>query len=153
MRYRTISAVWTVVAVLAAVTLSTLGLSAVVGSGDPPDRRVLAPVTEPAHPVAAEIQDLKTAQAARLRELTARALATEDPDEELALQRDIQRVKLDTEIGIYQAQLRHAESRGDLKTAATLREVLTAYEKLGQRRAGEDLDLPPRDAEGEEVSP
>jgi hypothetical protein len=140
-------------AALVTTLLLSIGLAAVVGSGDSRDKRIVPPDATAMHPVAAEIHALRDAQTTRLRELNARARMAEDPNEELALQREIQQVKLDGEIAMYEIQLRHAESRADAKTAAMLREVLAAYQALGQRHLGEDFDLPARETSEEEVAP
>ncbi len=140
-------------AALSLLLLLSFGLVTIVGSGDSLDRRIVPPDEPSLHPVATEIQSLQETRGARLRSLETRARETEDPQEELAIQREIQQVKVETEIAMYRVQLRHAESRGDEKTAATLRDVLAAYEKMGQRRSGEDPDLPAHEAGGEEVAP
>ena len=121
------------------------------GAGDSPPRRADRVLPGGEHPVLAEIEAEFESQ--RARQATLRSALDEEDDfrSRVALEREIQRVKIDTETALLEIQLRHAEKTGNTATAEQLRESLAAYRRLGRRDRPVEPVQPPAKAQEKEV--
>jgi hypothetical protein len=90
---------------------------------------------QPRHPVAAAAADLFSNQEVQLSDLRARIESTTDPDAVLHLEREFQRVKLQTELDFLRLQLEHARSVGNAPASVQLEEAVVAMERLIERDA------------------
>jgi len=88
------------------------------------------------HPVAAAAADLYRRQELRLADLRAAIDSASDPDAVLRLEREYQRVKLQTELDFLRLQLEHARNTGNVAASASLEEAVIAMERLVDREAG-----------------
>lgn len=74
----------------------------------------------PLSPMMTEIQAVFVAEAGKLAELRQRAARATTPDEALALQREIERVKFDTEVSLLRVQAKHARQAGRTEVASRI---------------------------------
>ena len=84
--------------------------------------------TEPAHPVMVEIKNLLDAQKIKLTELKTLLTETDDHHEIIRIHREIEEVKVSTEIKMFQCQIRHAVETGNTEIAEFLQETVDAIE-------------------------
>jgi len=93
----------------------------------------------PIHPVMVEILALMDTQKAQLAELHTSLAETEDIDEIIRLHREIEKVKVLTEVEMFRVQLRHAEQIGNTDGADLLRQsidsIVLRLEKEEEYRA------------------
>jgi hypothetical protein len=78
----------------------------------------------PVNPLMKKIQGLLELQKARVLELESTLKETDDVHEMVRVHREIESVKVQTEIEIFRAQLQHQKQRGDLKSVAILEEII-----------------------------
>ncbi|MBU1700640.1 MAG: hypothetical protein KJ970_11795 [Candidatus Eisenbacteria bacterium] len=71
-----------------------------------------------------EIQALIEAQDIKLDELMAALAGTEDHHEIIRIQREIEEVKVMTEVEMFRCQIRHAEKIGNTEIAEFLQETV-----------------------------
>ena len=93
-----------------------------------PDQVPVLEVDSPKSPMLLEIEGLMLAQDEKVRALTRRFAATQNPDEAQRLQRQVAEVKQATERSILLVQLRYAEAAGQIALAEELRAHLDFLE-------------------------
>jgi hypothetical protein len=74
----------------------------------------------PASPMMIEMQAVMTAEREKVAELRARADKASTPDEAVAIQREIERVKFDSEISLLRVQAKHARAAGRTQVATSI---------------------------------
>lgn len=79
-----------------------------------------APRVAKSSPMMVEIRAVLDGERAALRPLNERFRAAKDPDAAIAIQREIARVKLDTEVAVLRVQAKHARAAGRADVAASL---------------------------------
>ncbi|MCP4546310.1 MAG: hypothetical protein GY835_07580 [bacterium] len=78
----------------------------------------------PLHPVMVEILELMETQDARISELEASLGDTADIHEVVRIHREIEKVKILTEVEMFRVQIRYAERRGASGQAVKLQEIV-----------------------------
>jgi hypothetical protein len=91
---------------------------------DAADAEAAGPAEESVHPMMIELHQLIDAQRVQLAELEEALEETEDVHEIIRIQREIESVKLGTEIEIFRAQIRYAQDREDSETAEMLQGIV-----------------------------
>lgn len=79
-----------------------------------------APRVAKASPMMIEIRAVLDGERTALKSLNERFRAAKDPDAAIAIQREIARVKLDTEVEVLRVQVKHARAAGRADVAASL---------------------------------
>jgi hypothetical protein len=84
----------------------------------------VAPKPRPLSPMMAEMQTVLAAESERLAELKLRAGKAPTPDDALAIQREIERVKFDTEVSLLRVQAKHARQAGRTEVASRIESAI-----------------------------
>jgi hypothetical protein len=87
--------------------------------GAAPAPAVQAPVRR-LSPMMAEMQTVLAAENEKLAELRQRVRSAPTPDEALAIQRDIERLKFETEVSLLRVQAKHARAAGRTEVASRI---------------------------------
>lgn len=79
----------------------------------------------PLSPMMLELQAVMTAEAEQVAALRQRAAKATSPDEALALQREIEKLKFDTEVSLLRVQAKHARAGGRTEVAARIEAAIS----------------------------
>jgi hypothetical protein len=93
----------------------------------------------------AEMQAVLAAERERVAELRLRGDKAATPDEAVAIQREIERVKFDTEISLLRVQAKHARAAGRTQVAARIEAAINELLSPPKPAAPADRPVPTRE--------
>jgi membrane-bound lytic murein transglycosylase B len=105
---------------LLAVALCAAPSRPATAAEDPAPPATVAHRVVRANPMMVEIRAVLDGERATLKTLHERFRAAKDPDAAIAIQREIARVKLDTEVAVLRVQAKHARAAGRADVATSL---------------------------------